>query len=317
MPSLLKRILFAAGLALTVVLTGCEDDDPPPPPAASLAELVIADDNLSLFEEAVKQAGMMELLREPANLTLFAPENDAFGMVGIDLAAIAAMTTDEAKALVQYHIIEGKMISDDLPDGPNAMQEVYSGDSVFFTRTATDLFVNGVTLRQSDLDASNGIMHKTSGVLVPPGGSILETIQATTETLDSLVKAIGRVINEPGGDASLEATLSNELLTAFAPSNQAFSDLLDSLTLTDINEIPIAQLTEIVRYQFAGGRFFSPNLQDGPLNMLTGTTAQVSISGVAPTITGTGNGDDRSTITTVNIAAHNGVIQYTDRVLIP
>ena len=54
--------------------------------------------------------------------------------------------------------------------------------------------------------------------------------------------------------------------------------------------------------------------------MLAGGNTTVNLTNGAnggPTITGTGNGANRSAITVINIVARNGVVHVIDRVLLP
>lgn len=157
------------------------------------------------------------------------------------------------------------------------------------------------------------MIHVIGNVLIPPAGNIVET--AVASGLDSLVKAVLHATNVPGGDPTLATTLSIAKLTVFAPTNAAFTQLLSALSLTRIDDIPVATLLAVLKYHVVAGLAFSSDLTNGSLAMLAGNTT-VSLTGGAK-ISGNGNGGNASNITAVNIICHNGVVHLIDRVLLP
>jgi uncharacterized surface protein with fasciclin (FAS1) repeats len=313
--------VLASLLLLSILSYNCTDPDvaeaPQPMP---ISNVVIADPEFGLFEEAVALANLGNTLSGAGPFTVLIPNDDAFTASGINSATIAALTPVDAQALVNYHTITGSTSFANFPGGPNAKIITVSGDSIFVTKNANGVFVNGWKITEPDLSASNGLIHKIEHVLVPPRGNIIETAQLATGVLDSFAKAVQRAINGPGGDPTLATWLGSTTLTVFAPSNQAFSDYLSSLSLTDINNIPMATLLAVLRYHIVAGRTFSSGLLNGNLTMVTAGTTLVNLTnGISggPTITGTGNAGNSSNIITANIVARNGVIHVIDRVLIP
>jgi uncharacterized surface protein with fasciclin (FAS1) repeats len=193
-----------------------------------------------------------------------------------------------------------------------------SGDSVFITKNSAGVFVNGIKVNTADITADNGVIHTIGRVLIPAAGNIVET--AVASGLDSLVKAVTRATTASGGDPSLATTLGTARLTVFAPTNAAFTQLLAALSLTKIDDIPVSTLLAVLRYHAVGGRAFSSDLSNSNLTMLAGGNTVINltngINGV-PTITGNGNGGDKSNIIATNIVCRNGVVHLIDRVLIP
>jgi uncharacterized surface protein with fasciclin (FAS1) repeats len=304
-------VLLAFGALLT--FTSCEDDEPTPVDN-TITSKVVADANFSTLELAVVRASLAATLSGTGPFTVFAPDNAAFAAAGITEAALNSLTPAQVSAILLYHTIPSKILAADVPAGPNARVVTAGGDSVFVTRNAAGVFVNGIQVTQANIEASNGVIHKVGRVINPPIGNIVAT--ATAAGLDSLVKAVLRATNGPGGDPTLANTLSTATLTVFAPTNAAFTALLGALSLTDINQIPMPTLLAVLRYHVRAGRAFSSDLANGPLAMLAGGNTTISLTGAA-TIRGNANGTNASNITATNIMCRNGVVHLIDRVLLP
>ncbi len=218
--------------------------------------------------------------------------------------------------LLLYHTIGSKILAAAVPAGPNAKVITAGGDSVFVTRNASGVYVNGIKVAVADIAADNGVIHQLSKALNKPSGNIVATAQAAGSGLDSLVKAIVRANNAPGGDPTLINTLSTATITVFAPTNAAFTQLLTALGTNNIDNIPVATLLAVLRYHVVGGRAFSSDLANGSLTMLAGGNTTISLAAGA-TIRGNGNGGAASNIVATNIMARNGVVHAIDRVLLP
>ncbi len=312
-----------ASLALlfsSTLLISCSKDDDPVSTDNTIAGKVIASGDFSTLEDAMNKANLQTTLRGSGPFTVFAPDNAAFAASGITATVLNSLTTQEASTILLYHTLAGEVNAASVPAGPNAKVITASGDSVFLTRNSSGVFINGVAVTQADIDASNGVIHKIGRVLLPPTGNLVETAQLPQNNLDSLVKAVLRVNNTPGGDPNLVAALQSGTLTVFAPTNAAFTGVLNALSLTDINDIPIATLTAVLKYHVVAGRAFSSDLANGQLTMLAGGNTTINLTngaGGGSTITGSSNGANRSNIVATNIMASNGVVHVIDRVLLP
>ncbi len=304
-------LLFAFGALAT--FSSCEDDDPVST-SNTITDLVVADQNFSTLELAVTKASLGATLSGTGPFTVFAPDNAAFTASGITEAALNTLTAAQVSNILLYHTIPSKILAVQVPAGPNAKVITASGDSVFVTSKAAGVFINGVQVTQANIEASNGVIHKIGRVLNPPVGNIVQT--AAAAGLDSLVKAVQRATTAPGGDPTLAGTLGSATLTVFAPTNAAFTGLLTALSLTDINQIPVATLLAVLRYHVVAGRAFSSDLVNGNLAMLAGGNTTINL-GATATIKGNGNGTSVSNITTANIVCRNGVVHLIDRVLLP
>ncbi|GAB2839936.1 fasciclin domain-containing protein [Ferruginibacter profundus] len=312
-----NSMLLAATFGAAILFTSCsKDDDPTPAPTNTITDVVSGNTSYSVLKEAVVKANLAATLSGTGPFTVFAPDNTAFASAGITSATVTSLTATQLSDLLLYHTIGAKILAANVPAGPNAKVVTAGGDSVFVTKNAAGVFVNGIAVAQADIAADNGVIHRLAKALNKPSGNIVATAQAAGSGLDSLVKAIVRANNATGGDPNLINTLSTATITVFAPTNAAFTQLLGALSLTDINQIPVATLLAVLRYHVVGGRAFSSDLANGPLTMLAGGNTTISLTAGA-TIKGNGNGANASNIVATNIMARNGVVHVIDRVLLP
>ena len=306
------------GASTLIFLTSCNKDDDEPAATNTITDIVVAGSGFTTLESAVLKANLQGTLSGAGPFTVFAPDDAAFNASGITTAAINSLTTAQVQNILLYHTIGSKIVAADVPAGPNAKVITASGDSVFVTKNSTGVYVNGIKVITADVVADNGVIHTIGKVLIPAAGNIVET--AMNSGLDSLVKAVTRATTAPGGDPALATILGSAKLTVFAPTNAAFTQLLSALSLTRIDDIPVATLLAVLRYHVVAGRAFSSDLSNGNLAMLAGGNTTINLSngtGGSPTITGNGNGSNKSNITATNIVCRNGVVHLIDRVLIP
>lgn len=313
----LNKIISRTGLffllSTPLIMVSCDKDETTEP-ANTITDVVVNNENFSTLEAAVLKANLQGTLSGAGPFTVFAPDNAAFTASGITGTALNSLTQAQAANIILYHAIGSKIMAADVPAGPNAKVVTASGDSVFVTKNANGVFVNGIKVNTADVAADNGVVHVVGRVIMPPTGNIVET--AVASRLDSLVKAVTRATTAPGGDPTLANTLSTARLTVFAPTNAAFTQLLGALSLTDINQIPIATLLAVLRYHVVAGRAFSSDLSNGSLAMLAGGNTTISLT-TGATIRGNGNSGNASNITATNIMCRNGVVHLIDRVLLP
>jgi len=315
----LNRLFLFGVLGTGIMLTSAscsKDDDPVTPTDNTITGKVSGDASLSLLKTAVVRANLASTLQGTGPFTVFAPTDAAFTAAGLTSAAINGTDPALLSKVLLYHTLPARILAADVPAGPNAkvLTANSPADSVFVTKNANGVFINGIQVTAADISASNGVIHKIGTVLQPASGNIVATAQAAG--LDSLVKAVLRATNGPGGNPALASTLSTAILTVFAPTNQAFTNLLTALGVSDINDIPVGTLLAVLSYHVVGGRAFSSDLNNGPLTMLAGGSTTISLSG-SPSIRGNGNGGTASNITATNIVCTNGVVHLIDRVLLP
>ena len=112
--------------------------------------------------------------------------------------------------------------------------------------------------------------------------------------------------------AGLVETLSGEgPFTVFAPTDAAFTALLETLGASAEDLLSLAELTQILTYHVAGVNALSTDLTDGPVTTVNGQDVTIAIMDGTVMINGT------ATVTVADITADNGVVHVIDAVLVP
>ncbi|MER3318584.1 MAG: fasciclin domain-containing protein [Allomuricauda sp.] len=156
---------------------------------------------------------------------------------------------------------------------------------------------------------------------MPPDDSvtIVEAAQATAE-LNTLVSALQKADESANND--LVAALSGEgPFTVFAPTNEAFTDLLAQLdgfdSLDDFSSQQLQDLLAVILtyHVVADAAVLSTDLSDGQsITTLQGSNIEVSTQGGVFIGDAT---DVAAEVTTANIEVSNGVVHIIDKVLLP
>ena len=104
-------------------------------------------------------------------------------------------------------------------------------------------------------------------------------------------------------------------ITVFAPTDAAFEALLTDLGATSLDEIPVADLTNILLYHVIGSKAMSTDLQSGYLPTLS-KLGDNSISMYINFANGVAINKNIK-VTTADVLAKNGVIHVVDKVILP
>lgn len=112
------------------------------------------------------QANLVEALRGDGPFTVFAPLDSAF--LEVPKATLDAVFADNdlLTAVLTYHVVAGeKLALADLADG--TVLTTLQGGTLTITKSGDQTLVNGIPVVVSDVNATNGVIHVISGVLVP------------------------------------------------------------------------------------------------------------------------------------------------------
>lgn len=117
------------------------------------------------FIEAMNKAGLDSILSAQGPYTIFAPNDDAFGdlFIEMEISGIDEMTKEQLIPILQFHIAQGNYASFDLI---YAKIPTLNGD--LDADLSGSFIVNGnANVLKMDLQGKNGVVHSINKVLIP------------------------------------------------------------------------------------------------------------------------------------------------------
>ena len=308
----LSLLVFCLLIAL-----GCKKNDDTVASPQTIPDRIREDSRFSFLRAVIDYANVSDALKA-GNLTLFAPTDSAFQASGFtSIAALAALSKEQARQIVLYHVLTGAVTADKIPGGLNAVATAGNGTAYFNRATDGTVYINNAKVTQTDLKEANGYIHTIDRVLTPSTGDLLTTIQ-NNPNLTFLSAAIKRVgTSDPALLAALMGSTSASTVTIFAPNDDAFKAHMFYNSLLAIESADPKTLANTLLYHATSGVLFSNQLKSGPLSSLAGTNKfTVTVSPTQTTVKGTNN-TTAATIKQANLPATNGVIHIIDKVLQP
>lgn len=117
---------------------------------------------------ALNAAGLTETLSSGGPFTVFAPTDEAFA--ALPAGTLQSLLKPENKAQLQnvlkYHVVSGQVMAEEVVGLSSA--ESLLGASLPIQTEGGQVMVGNATVVQTDVEASNGVIHVIDQVLLPP-----------------------------------------------------------------------------------------------------------------------------------------------------
>ncbi|XP_042882493.1 transforming growth factor-beta-induced protein ig-h3-like [Penaeus japonicus] len=264
---------------------------------------VLTERGFKTLVDLVVKAGLADTVSNNGPFTVFAPTDEAFAALEPRLVNYLLANPEVLKNVILYHVVPGQVFSSNLENDlvANSAQGRTLRVNLFSNPSAA--VINGVNVIEADITASNGVVHVIDKVLLPPKGTVVDTL-VDDERFSTLVAAVTA--------AGLADTLTSAgPFTVFAPTNDAFNKLppgtVDSL-LQDIPALQKILLRHVVPSTLYSrallGNTFSTASQD-ELTVSQDSFGRVTASTSANT----------AVVTIPNTPVSNGVIHVIDTVI--
>jgi len=129
-----------------------------------LVDLAAGAGSFKTLVAAVQAAGLVDVLRSDGPFTVFAPTDAAFAK--LPAGTVEALLADKEKLtqILTYHVVPGRLMAADVVQRSSA--KTVQGESIRIT-TEEGVRVNQANVVQTDIGASNGVIHVIDEVILP------------------------------------------------------------------------------------------------------------------------------------------------------
>lgn len=119
---------------------------------------------LSTLVTAVKRAGLVDTLNNTQDITVFAPDNDAFSALGKTTLTKALANKSQLTKILTTHVVKGRIAPADLAGSHKTL----SGSSITVTGSGEDYTVNGnAHVVCGNIQTANATVYVIDHVLSP------------------------------------------------------------------------------------------------------------------------------------------------------
>lgn len=123
--------------------------------------------NFTTFLNAVEAADFVKTLEAEGPYTVFAPSDAAFAKLPKNMrtSMMKSSGKDRLQRILKNHVVEGRVMSKDVASVADL--RMLGGEHVKIRKNGTQIQIGDAALKNSDLEADNGILHVIDVVLLP------------------------------------------------------------------------------------------------------------------------------------------------------
>ncbi|XP_070597952.1 periostin isoform X4 [Erythrolamprus reginae] len=137
------------------------------PTERTLHDILRSDRRFSTFLSLLEAAGLEEILSQPGDWTFFIPTNDAFKGLTEHEKEILIRDQNALRNILLYHLIQGAYIANGIEPGVTSILKTIQGGKLYLKMINDTLLVNELKSTESDLMATNGVIHVIDKLLYP------------------------------------------------------------------------------------------------------------------------------------------------------
>ncbi|MEJ7929430.1 fasciclin domain-containing protein [Ramlibacter sp. AN1015] len=159
----IKRLTAVSAVAVLAACGGGSED-------RNIVQTAQADPRFSTLVEAVAAADLVPTLSGPGPFTVFAPTNDAFAALLAELGVTKEQLLANPALLTQvltYHVVPGQVLSSQVPVGVPITTVQGDTFTVNSNLVITDQRARTARIVQTDVAATNGVIHAIDRVILP------------------------------------------------------------------------------------------------------------------------------------------------------
>ncbi|XP_020490552.2 periostin, osteoblast specific factor b isoform X1 [Labrus bergylta] len=137
------------------------------PAEKNMFEILTGNGGFKIFLSLMEAAGLTDLLRQEGDYTLFAPSDRAFASLSSSDMDLLKSDLNALRTILLYHFNNGVFIGGGLEAGVTNLLKSLQGSNLKVMLANNTMQVNTVQVPESDIMASNGVVHFVHQVLYP------------------------------------------------------------------------------------------------------------------------------------------------------
>lgn len=160
----LGKAFFLMTILFATTFTACQEKEEDRVKPKTITDVLLENDQFSILREIVQYAGMSDALRT-TEMTIFAPNNGAFGKAGIFSAApITGLPKDSVILFLSNHIVGSQVLKySNLTAGT---LKPLKGATLRVSKIDSTVSINASDIIIRDVNADNGAIQVIDSVLV-------------------------------------------------------------------------------------------------------------------------------------------------------
>lgn len=161
-------LLVAVALAPNVNASSVSVPDSDKARAADIVDTAVAAGSFTTLAKALEAAGLIDALKGDGPFTVFAPTDAAFAKLpaGTIESLLKPENKEKLKAILLYHVVSGKVTATDVMKLNGQSVKTLQG-GMFKVNTKHGVRVDNAKVTQTNIKASNGVIHVIDTVLLP------------------------------------------------------------------------------------------------------------------------------------------------------
>lgn len=163
--SLLSSLILGANVSPVLAQTHSQREQAVISKENSLGSLLNAP-RFSIFRGLLDQADLLGAMDKEESLTIFAPDNQAFDNLPLDMLPRMRQDTQYLRYFLLNHMHADRLQIDSQQESVSSSSRI--GSDLVLSKRSGLIYVNESRVTQENLQANNGILHVINRPLLPP-----------------------------------------------------------------------------------------------------------------------------------------------------
>lgn len=137
------------------------------PQTDSILDIASSAGSFNTLAAALEATGLIDALSGDGPFTVFAPTDEAFDKLpeGTVESLLKPENLDQLRNILLYHVVEGRVYSDDAIKARKA--KTLEGSKISIKESKGNVMINNAKVSGANIDASNGVIHIIDTVILP------------------------------------------------------------------------------------------------------------------------------------------------------